>query len=78
MVMGMVRVIAKEFYNLVVEIRLEEELVEEGAAFPYHYKLAIEMVEGKRDCGSFGSMFTFSYIVRLFVCAYTAPFVYVC
>ena len=55
MVSGMVRVIAQEFFNLTVQIELEEEIVEEGAALPYHYRLAIEMMGG-RDGHAIGSM----------------------
>ena len=55
MVIGMVKIIAREFYNLSVEITLEEEVVDESSALPYHYKLAIEMT-GKKDSQAVGSM----------------------
>ena len=71
MVVGMVRTIAKEFYNLVVEIRLEEELEEEGVSLPYHYKLAIDLVEARKDRGAFGSMSVCLFVcLLLFVCCF--------
>ena len=67
MVIGMVRMIAKEFYKLVVEIHLEDEEVVESSPLPYHYKLAIEMVEGRKDCGAIGSMsFVFACLLFFF------------
>ena len=51
MVMGMVTLIAKEFYSLDVQMKLVEERVEEGTTVPYHYLLSIDMVNGGRDLG---------------------------
>jgi hypothetical protein len=56
MVIGMVRMIAKAFYRLVVEIQLVEEEITESSPLPYHYTLAIEMVEGRKDCGAIGRL----------------------
>lgn len=52
MVMGMVKMVAKEFYNLTIEIKLEEKTVEVDAPLPYHYKLAIALADGEKDGGS--------------------------
>ena len=68
MVIGMVRMIAKAFYRLVVEIQLEEEEITESSPLPYHYTLAIEMVEGRKDCGAIGSMSFVFACLMLFPC----------
>ena len=71
--------IAKEFYKLQVDIQLEEEVVDQGSPLPYHYKLAIEMIEGRKDRGAIGSMLSvylldecnLTYEKHLFIVAYT-------
>ena len=57
MAIGLVKMVAKEFYHLMVEVELMEEVVDEGAALPYHYKLSIEMLEGRKDCRALGRKF---------------------
>ena len=49
MVIGMVKMIAKEFYHLQVNVELKDTIEEEGSDLPYHYKLSIEMDEGRRN-----------------------------
>ena len=49
MVMGMVTVIAKEFYSLNVDMKLVGEKIDEESSLPYHYQFSIEIMEGRRD-----------------------------
>ena len=51
MVVGMVTVIAKEFYSLDVEMKLVRESVEETSSLPYHYQFSIDMMMDRRING---------------------------
>ena len=48
MVIGLVKVIAKEVYDLNVNMSLVDSIEEGAEAFPYHYKLSIDMIETRR------------------------------
>ena len=77
MVIGIVKTIAKEFYNLQVDIELVEEVEEEGAPLPYHYKLSIEMVEGKRTGRALGRRLCVCVCVCVCVCTHAHIIMYV-